>query len=68
MFLHEVLGNGDEPTDMSTFLLLKKENEGGWPVGVWDPSTPGTYIIMFISITSKTDIVMRKTVEPLKPW
>ena len=23
--------------------------------------------IMFISITSKTDIVMRKTVEPLKP-
>ena len=47
MFLHEVLGNGDEPTDMSTFLLLKKENEGGWPVGVWDPSTPGTYIVLY---------------------
>ena len=47
MFLHEVLGNGDEPTDMSTFLLLKKENEGGWPVGVWDPSTPGTNIVSY---------------------
>ena len=47
MFLHEVLGKGDEQSDMSKFLLLKKENEGGWPVGVWDPSTPGTYIVLY---------------------
>ena len=47
MFLHEVLGNGDQQSDMSKFLLLKKEKEGSWPVGVWDPSTPGTNIVLY---------------------
>ena len=47
MFLHEVLGKGDEQSDMSKFLLLKKENEGSWPFGVWDPSTPGTNIVLY---------------------
>ena len=47
MFLHEVLGKGDEQSDMSKFFLLKKENEGSWPFGVWDPSTPGTNIVLY---------------------
>ena len=47
MFLHEVLGKGEEQSDMSKFLLLKKENEGSWPFGVWDPSTPGTNIVSY---------------------